>query len=385
MRIPRISLLGEPRLTDPDGLVLATPGPKAMALLACLASAPDMRLSRSALVELLWADARSTSAARHALRQCLVRLRAHMGAAGRALAADDGAVWLDPDLVAVDLEMLAASTRDEVVAASLAIRGRFCAGLDPGVAEFEAWLRARRGEYDRLCAELHGAAAAIFMERGDGDGALAAARRRLALDPFQDEAHAALIAICVALGRRREAAEAHAACHELFRAELGVAPGPEVDAALARPRPEPRVPLVNVPLAGVPPVSARPMFEQPVFVQPAPAPETARPRTFGAFGAFAAGLAAAALLQLIATWPAGRFPEPTATAARPAMALWVGPASAGPARETVIAGRLTARGVGSGAEPIRSSEGTADDTTLSATRDMPGGAADYASFYPVGC
>ncbi|MFQ8433480.1 AfsR/SARP family transcriptional regulator, partial [Amaricoccus sp. W119] len=125
MRIPRISLLGEPRLTDPDGLVLATPGPKAMALLACLASAPGMRLSRSALVELLWADARSTSAARHALRQCLVRLRAHMGAAGRALAADDGAVWLEPDLVAVDLEMLAASTRDEVVATSLAIRGRF--------------------------------------------------------------------------------------------------------------------------------------------------------------------------------------------------------------------------------------------------------------------
>lgn len=380
MRGPRIFLLGEPRLATPDGTVPAAPGPKAMALLACLASAPDMRMSRAALADLLWADARSTSAARHALRQCLVRLRAGLGDAGSIVVADDGAVWLDAHLVTVDLcDMLAASTDDDVVAASLAIRGRFCAGLDPGGTEFETWLRARRSEYDRASAELHGKAATILMRRGKGDAALAAARRRLALEPFEDEAHAALIALCVALGRRQEAAETHAACHETFRAELGVAPGPEVDAALRRTVPAPRDPVMGVPGTAIQPAFVQPVFAPPIIVQAA---ETPRPR---AFGAFAAGLAAAALLQLIASWSDGRFVEPTDARVGPAMALWVGPAAAGAVRERPGAEEIASSDVGSRPGPLRSLEGNTDDTTLSATRDMPGGAADYSSFYPVGC
>lgn len=351
MRILRISLLGEPRLMKPDGGILATPGPKAMALMACLASARDMRMGRSTLVELLWSDARSTSAARHALRQCLVRLRVQLGVAGQALAADDRVVWLEPGLVAVDVaEMLSATTEDDVTAASVAIRGRFCAGLDPGSAEFEAWLRARRSEYDRACAGLHGRAAALFAGRGDHDAAIAAARRRLDLEPFQDDAYAALIALCVRLGRRQDAAEAHALCHQLFREELGVAPGPQVDEALSAPM----------------------LLRQPARSARAVAmPATNRPN---ALGAFAAGLAvAAALLQLVASWPEGRLAEP----ARPEISLWVAPASAGPVRQTAVPGP--------GTRQARSFEGGDNAENRSAIRRMLGGTADYAMLYPVGC
>ncbi len=237
MHCLRISLLGEPRLAGPSGVALATPGPKAMALLARVAVAPDLRVDRAVLVELIWADAATTSSARHALRQCLVRLKTCLGPAAVALGADDVAVWLEPDLVALDLALVIAAERggtdDEIVAASAAVRGRFCAGLETGVENVEAWLRARRGEFDRSSAAVQGAAATILAGRSQADEAIATARRRLELDPFDDAGHAALIELCAGFGRRKEAMDAHAACHHLFSDELGVEPGPEVDAALA--------------------------------------------------------------------------------------------------------------------------------------------------------
>lgn len=348
MCILRISLLGEPLLAAAGGAVLRSPGPKAMALVACVATAPDKRMSRTALVELLWADAPSTSSARHALRQCLFRLRARLGPAGQVLLADDWTVGLNADLVSVDVaEVLSATTDDEIVAASAAIRGPFCAGLDAGTADFETWLRVRRGDFDRVCAGLHERAAGLLAERGDVDGAIAAAKRRLELEPYQDDAHAALIALCAGLGRRQDAAEAHAACHELFRKELGVAPRPDVDAALTSPR----------------------FARQPVGASFLNA-RTPHARGQRRIGAFAAGLAvAAALLQLSGFREGGPPPE----SPRPEMALWVGPASAGPVQRKPAA------------TPERTSEGTVNAANHSAVRRMLDGDTNYAMLYPVGC
>lgn len=349
MTILRLSLLGEPCLTIPDGQALTTPGPKAMALLACLATAPDLRISRATLVDLLWSDASSTFAARHALRQCLVRLRAQLGDASGALMADAEVVWLNADLVALDVTELRAAlldgTRHSIL--SLAIRGRFCAGLDVRVAGFEAWLSDQRREYDQLCAELCGKAALILAGAGEELPAIAAARRRLDFEPFQDDAHAALIALCVGFGRRQEAALAHAACHDLFRSELSIEPAPQVDAALRVKVPARRLPL-------------------PLQLQTAPiAPR--RP----VFGAFAAGLAAAAtLFHLLGPWPDGQTTEPS----RNQMSIWVSPASAG-----AVQGKAT------GTSLTKAALTASDDARGKIIGGIPDEETDYAMLYPAGC
>lgn len=350
MSILRLSLLGEPCLMTFGDRVLATPGPKALALLACLATAPDLRMGRAALVELLWSDASSSSAARHALRQCLVRLKAQLGDAARVIVADDDSIWLNPDLVSLDLTevqaALQAGAHHAIPALSLTIRGRFCTGLEIGLAEFEAWLRDRQRDYDQLCAELHGMAAKILAERGDGTAAIAAARRRLEFEPFQDDAHAALIALCIGFGRRQEAAAAHAACHDLFCRELGIVPAPQVDEALRTP---------------VPVHCARLPLQVPV------APKVRRP----IYGAFAAGVAAAvALFQLFDPWPNGQAPKPT----RNEISIWVGPAEAGSVQRATFTDSSAS-----------SPGGTANDQSQSALRRMLEGDREYAMLYPAGC
>lgn len=355
MWILRLSLLGEPCLTTPDGQRLTVPGPKGLALLACVASAPQMRMFRSTLADILWSEAPSTSAARHALRQCLVRLRAQLGEAERILITDDDIIGLNPALVSVDLidvqAALQSGAPETLTAASRMVRGRFCAGLGIEHADFEDWLRDRQGEYDRLCAELHGKAAMILAKGGDGHGAIAAARRRLELEPFQDDAHAALIALCVGFGRRQEAFAAHAACHELFQKELGVPPAQQVDDAL-------RWPMSVRYVRAAPPLS----------INAAPGPRRS------AIGAFTTGLAAAAILfQLAGPILQGRTPEPQ----RNEMSIWVGPASAHPAQGAAFNY--------STASYLNSPGGLSNEQSETANRQIPESETTLAMLYPAGC
>ncbi|WP_171060780.1 BTAD domain-containing putative transcriptional regulator [Poseidonocella sp. HB161398] len=345
MCLLQIQLLGEPRLAGPGGAPIALPGPKQLGLLACLAAAPGRRRGRAALAQLLWDDAASTAAARHALRQCLLRLRTQLGAAAGAIGTDDADIWLEPGRAEIDLALLGAAEEDAaaVLDAAAAIRGGFCDGLDAGGRAFEAWLRAERSSCDRASARLLGRAARLLEERGAAEEAIAAARQRLDFAPFEDAAHADLIALCARLGQRQAAAEAHAACLCLYDRELGVAPGPEVAAAL------------RVPAAPRPPL-ARP-------VQGLPAPDAPR----AALRGFAAGAGLAALLfQAAATLP----PGPPVPAERSAVALWVSAASASP---------------GTAVPRIDPSEGGDHDQSWSALYTETGRDAPPAFPYPAGC
>lgn len=346
MRILHLSVLGDPRLTDACGQVFTTPGPKSLAMLASLASTSDLRISRALLAELVWGDATSTTAARHALRQCLFRFREQLGGAAIVLAADDHTVWLRPDWVAVDLHEARAAINtgspDRIIAQSNAIRGRFCAGLHTGVPDFDNWLCARQSDCDLLYADLHRRAATILAERGEDDAAIAAARRRIDAEPFQDAAHAALITLCCRLGHRQAAAEAHAACHRLFQDELGVPPAPEVDAALATPiRPR------------------RNAFQ--VFL---PQDKPGLAHSHRVAGAFFAGLSVAAVLfQIAVSLESAPDPAPSPATA----SLWVSAASASHTQAKAYDLRRT--------KPINAYSGKDDND----------GNTEYAPLYPAGC
>ena len=231
----RARLLGVPRFESGCGKLIANPGPRLIALFAYLASQSDGRASRAELSQLLWGDAHSTASARHALRQCILRLRRHLGDAGSVVRADEFAIWLDLDLVEVDVwrfETALNGSSTDVLAAADLCGGTFCATLEVDQPDFEAWLRQQRSEIDRLSAYANKNAAELLAAQGRQDAAIQAARRRVAIEPFDEQAHAALIGLCMLFGRRQDARVAHAECLSIFRNDLGIAPGTEIDAAL---------------------------------------------------------------------------------------------------------------------------------------------------------
>src|SRR6266852_4997524 len=181
---------------------------KARALLAYLAMKPDGRASREELATLLWGDTPDAQS-RHSLRQCLVSLRqdTHHLAPDLLLVGRE-TIELRANGLAVDarefISLATSSDPDGLGRAAKLWRGAFLADLALDIEEFDAW-RAR--EQDRLAD-----AAARVFERlcasadvaGNGECAIAAAERLVALD--------------AALDRARQLTN-------LLRSELAVSPG----------------------------------------------------------------------------------------------------------------------------------------------------------------
>ena len=202
-------------------------GKKPQALLAYLAMQPDYQARREQLATLFWGD-NPDMLARHSLRQCLNSLRQDLCAASEILIVDRDTIRLSRELVRVDACMfvkLAASGRPAHVAEAAALwRGAFLADLALDIEGFDAW---RSREADRLAA----AAATAFetLRRnaeaaGDGDGALVAAERLVALDVTREDRQRSMLQL-LARYRGREAALRRAkSVIDLLRDELDVAP-----------------------------------------------------------------------------------------------------------------------------------------------------------------
>ena len=343
----RISLLGTPRFELADGRPVTGLGPKAVAVLACLAVQPGQRLGRSDLVGLIWADLTSSSAARHALRQCLLRLRVALGPGAVALGADGDALWLESGRFRSDLYEVrqALAGKDDAWLCDLSPRvsGEFCAGLEAKSAVFEDWLRQQRQVADGLCAQLHARAAMICAAAGALPQAIDAAHRRLSVEPYEEAAHAALIALLIQAGRRQAAVDAREACMALFKRDLGVLPGPLVQQA----------PLADPVPAALPEVIARP----------------ARRLSGGSRGAIAASVLAA----LTASFLMQHGPDvadPVAAVDRPAA----------PAPQAWI----TAAATKQAPEPGSAAAGQDAALRLSIGKMLEGD-VNHAMLYPVGC
>lgn len=208
---------------------IAVRGKKPQALLAYLAMQPDYQARREQLATLFWGD-NPDMLARHSLRQCLNSLRQDLCAASEILVVDREAIRLSGELVRVDARMLvslATSGRpDNLVEAAALWRGAFLPDLSLDIEEFDAW---RNREADRL-----GAAAASVFEtlcrnaeaKGDGEGALAAVERLVALDPTREDRQRLALQL-LARHKSGEAALNRAkALVDLLRDELDVAPEP---------------------------------------------------------------------------------------------------------------------------------------------------------------
>jgi DNA-binding SARP family transcriptional activator len=200
---------------------------KARALLAYLAMKPDWRAGREELATLLWGDTPDAQA-RHSLRQCLLSLRQDLHLAPDLIDVGRETIELRPQGLAVDareLAVLATSDKpDEIGRAATLWRGAFLADLTLDIEDFDAW---RQREQDRLAeaaARMLEALCAIADAAADGERAVAAAEKLVALDPMREDRQRIALKT-IARHRGREAALDRARkLTSLLRSELAVAP-----------------------------------------------------------------------------------------------------------------------------------------------------------------
>jgi DNA-binding SARP family transcriptional activator/TolB-like protein/Tfp pilus assembly protein PilF len=208
---------------------------KACALLAYLAMLPDQRASREHLASFFWGD-RIDELARQSLRQCLSSLRGDLAAVPtEILIVDPNTIGLQSKNVAVDaVEFLTLADSSEVSdldrAAGL-YRGKFLAEFDLD-EPFDAWVRKTRNELDSAAARVFEARAKLADARGEGEEAIQAVERLLALDPLRENWQRLALQL-YARYRGRARAVGHAdEFVTLLKTRLGVEPEPATKIAI---------------------------------------------------------------------------------------------------------------------------------------------------------
>jgi DNA-binding SARP family transcriptional activator len=218
-----IRLFGPPEVFV-DGRPIVVDTRKAIAILLLLA-AEDRAFARDELAALLWPES-DDAAARGALRRTLSTLRS---AVGPHVVVDRSRVALDRRRATIDLADIeaAAGSSDRSVLADGArrIRGPFLAGFSlRDSPDFDDWRATRSGAVERTVLGLLDRLGSSAEAAGDLSQAVAAAARRLDLDPLDEAGHVRLMDLHARAGDRAAALRQYRACVAVLERELGVAP-----------------------------------------------------------------------------------------------------------------------------------------------------------------
>lgn len=276
----QLGLLGPP-LVELAGEKVTFATAKARALLVYLALEADRPHPRESLMTLFW-DQSDDASARTSLRQALAVLRDALGDAGRAepfLLVTRDTVQLNP-AADVDVDVHAfrrhilhsikptgrpgvrvpaiAAAREKALAQ---YRGEFLAGAVPADSlAFAEWAVIWR---ERLHQQALEAAVGLARHRelcGDAPGAVRMWRRALALEPWREDVHLAVMRLLAASGDRAAALAQYATAQRVLTEELATEPGQALramraavereDASVLTPPSRPRAPSVGGDLVG---------------------------------------------------------------------------------------------------------------------------------------
>lgn len=221
-----IQLLGRPRIVRDSGDVYKFRSRKSWGLLAYLILS-ERPPARSQLASLLFADADDPV---RALRWGLSEIRRALG--------DDGSVDGDPVVLqlsagaVVDVEVVIKGTWTDAVSLP-GLGADLLEGMAiKGAAAFETWLLSQQRHVAAASEAILHEAALGSMARGALGAAIGYAVRAAAMSPLEENHQALLIRLYRMAGDDDAAAKQFAACTRAFGAELGVAPGPAVQAAI---------------------------------------------------------------------------------------------------------------------------------------------------------
>lgn len=242
----RIDLLGGLRCRLGDQTITRFRSENIALLLAYLALYGNRRHSREELAGLLWPE-RNTDIGRTNLRVALASLRRQLeppGVPAGAVLVADGRLYigLNPDAVRVDVRAFDEALRQSHRAETLPEReaalletavGLYQGPLLPGF--YQDWVLMERGRLDEAYREALRRLAAHRERAGNWDQALDCARRAVAADPLDEDAHADLIRLLIAAGQPQAALRQYETLERLLRDELGgESPSPELRALVAQ-------------------------------------------------------------------------------------------------------------------------------------------------------
>ncbi|HXJ19536.1 MAG TPA: AAA family ATPase [Polyangia bacterium] len=220
-----IQLLGEILVLHDGRPVELPPSKRTRALLAYLVATYRSH-TRQRLCELLW---QGPDDPRAALRWSLWKLRPLLDH-GRTqrLVADRERVSFEPHGAEIDLigvrALLNGAAADADTASLEAVerrcRGDFIDGVElPECYAFQEWRAGECEVYRSLRLDVLGTLA-TRLAPGAPERALAFSRRRVAIDPLSEDAHAQLIRLLVCLGRHADAIKQYDTCRHILEVEL---------------------------------------------------------------------------------------------------------------------------------------------------------------------
>jgi TolB-like protein len=224
----RLKLLGDFSALGKAGRAIGLAARKGRGLLAILALAPGQSVPRERLAFLLWSD-RGETQARSSLRQMLTVLRKELGEG--VLGSDDERVQLHDTTSDVGdfIRLAAAADQQELRQAVELWSGELLADSAIHEQAFAEWLAGERARLGEMLQQ----AIVRLMPFENGGARVALAKRLVTLDPLREASHAALMRAHAESGDRAQALAAYGAAREVLKAELGVAPGRELEALRA--------------------------------------------------------------------------------------------------------------------------------------------------------
>jgi len=224
-----IQLLGRPRITRGPAGAYGFRSRKSWGLLAYLILS-ERPPARSQLASLLFGGADDPV---RALRWGLAEIRRALGEDG-SVDGDPVVLRLPPGTV-VDVQVVMKGTWMDAVGLP-GLGADLLEGMAvKGAAAFETWLLAQQRHAAAASEAVLHEAALGSMARGALEVAVGYAVRAAAMSPFDENHQALLIRLYRTAGDDDAAAKQFAAYAQALRAELGVAPGPAVQAAMRQP------------------------------------------------------------------------------------------------------------------------------------------------------
>jgi DNA-binding SARP family transcriptional activator len=232
-QVLRLRLLGPANIAagDPaEPVEVATQ--KGAALVFYLAARPEQPVTRTRLIALLWQDS-DEQEGRNSLSTALSRVRRSLPSVPIA-PVGDSLVWRpDPaDLVWTDIAVFQeltrpTATRDQLDTAVELWRGPFLEGFDlRDCSDWDEWLELERAAWQQRMLDVLERVAEAHAGEGDWSGALAHARRALAIDPLQERFHRLVMRLYERAGDRAAALSHYRFARQTLEQELGVQPDP---------------------------------------------------------------------------------------------------------------------------------------------------------------
>ena len=239
----RLSLLGGFGLEVQGEPLTSFESDKVRALLAYLAVENGQPHRRDKLIGLLWPDS-SEKRARHSLSQALYSLKSTFSDDGQqpCLAVTpqeirfrSQAFWLDVEEFQSLIKACEAHNHQADWACRACLQrleraaslylGDFLAGLNlDRCGSFDEWLRQKRYDFREQTIVILDHLARGYDLLGDLETALFYARKRVDLDPLNEEHHRQVMQLHARLGQRNAALVQYEACCRILSTELGVEP-----------------------------------------------------------------------------------------------------------------------------------------------------------------